>query len=258
MLAAASLTEAFTTLGKQFEAAHPGVTVQVQLRRELGARRRRSPRARRPTCSPPPRRRTWSTVVKAGDAHRPRPDFVKNTMEIAVPPSNPASVDDRRRPGQAGREGRAVPAAGAVRGRGRQVFKNARITVTPVTLRARREVDADQGRDRRGGRGRGVRDRRAGGRHQGQGGHHPRQRERLHRVPDRHAQQQRANTAIAQAFVAYVLSLGRPAGARRRTASRRPDRQSASMAGRARASRRTTRTSRRAAPGGGPRSGPVP
>jgi molybdate transport system substrate-binding protein len=37
VLAAASLTEAFTTLAKQFEAANPGVKVKLSVRRQFGA-----------------------------------------------------------------------------------------------------------------------------------------------------------------------------------------------------------------------------
>ena len=54
VLAAASLTETFNALGKQFETDHPGVVGEVQLRAARPTSRSRSSTALRPTCSPPP------------------------------------------------------------------------------------------------------------------------------------------------------------------------------------------------------------
>ena len=108
VFAAASLTEAFTDARQAVRGRPPGHQGRVQLRPELGPGRRRSPRAHRPTCSPRPARRTWTRSTDAGDA-ADADDFVKNVMEIAVPPANPAKITARRRPGQAGRQGGAVP-----------------------------------------------------------------------------------------------------------------------------------------------------
>ena len=77
VFAASSLTEAFTTLGDQFLTAHPGTTVDVQLRRQFDARRPTSPRARRPTCSPRHRPTNMDTVV-SGRRRRTPTNFVKN------------------------------------------------------------------------------------------------------------------------------------------------------------------------------------
>ena len=129
-----SLTEAFTTLGKQFEAAHPGDHGDVQLRGQLGARAADHPGrpGRRLRLG---RAKNMDQVVTAGDADRPPSDFVKNIMEIAVPPSNPAKRHGRDRPGQAAasRSRCASRRCRAARRR-RRSSRNAKITVTPVTL----------------------------------------------------------------------------------------------------------------------------
>ena len=125
--------------------------------------------------------RTWTRSSAAGAAADPTV-FAKNVMEIAVPPANPAKVDRRRRPGEARRQGRAVP--------GRRC-RAARRPQTGVRQRqdhghaghpgARREVGAEQGAARRGRRRRRLRDRRAGRRRQGQGHRDPGRRQRLDR-----------------------------------------------------------------------------
>ena len=90
VFAASSLKETFTTLGKQFEAAHPGDTVKFS----FGAS---STLATQITDGAPAdvfasaAPKNMDTVVSAGDASNPQ-DFAKNTAEVAVPPSNPANV----------------------------------------------------------------------------------------------------------------------------------------------------------------------
>ena len=90
MLAAASLQGSFTQIGKQFEAAHPGVTVKFS----FGAS---STLAAEITSGAPvdvfasAAPANMDTVVKADDAASPV-DFAKNTAEVAVPPGNPAGV----------------------------------------------------------------------------------------------------------------------------------------------------------------------
>ena len=73
------------------------------------------------------------TVVKAGDASSPQ-DFAKNTAEVAVPPSNPAkvtSVNDLAKSSvKVALCQPQVPCGVVAAG----VFKNAGITVKPVTL----------------------------------------------------------------------------------------------------------------------------
>jgi molybdate transport system substrate-binding protein len=132
VLAASSLTEAFTTLGKQFETANPGVHVTFSFAAS-------SALAQEVTSGAPAdvfasaSQKNMQQVVDAGDAASPT-TFAKNIMEIAVPPANPGSVT-----GVASLGGAAVKTAlcqpqvpcGST---AQQVFANAKVTVTPVTL----------------------------------------------------------------------------------------------------------------------------
>ena len=132
VLAAASLTESFTTLGEQFEAANPGVEVTFSFAAS-------SALATQITAGAPAdvfasaSATTMDAVVAAGAAADPK-TFATNVMEIAVPPANPGKVtgvDDlatpTSRPRCASRRCRAARPP-------QKVFTNARITVTPVTL----------------------------------------------------------------------------------------------------------------------------
>ena len=132
VFAASSLKETFTTLGKQFEAAHPGDTVKFS----FGAS---STLATQITDGAPAdvfasaAPKNMETVVSAGDASNPQ-DFAKNTAEIAVPPSNPANVtsvnDLAKSSVKVALCEPQVPCGVVAAG----VFKNAGITVKPVTL----------------------------------------------------------------------------------------------------------------------------
>ena len=132
VLAAASLQGTFTQLGKQFEAAHPGDTVKFS----FGAS---SALATDITSGAPAdvfasaAPANMNTVVKAGDASSPQ-DFAKNTAEVAVPPKNPGSVtsvtDLAKSSVKVALCQPQVP-CGVVAA---EVFKNAGITVKPVTL----------------------------------------------------------------------------------------------------------------------------
>lgn len=132
VLAAASLTESFTTLGKQFEAAHPGVTVTLS----FGAS---SALATQVTSGAPAdvfasaSTKTMDTVVEAKAATDPK-TFAQNVMQIAVPPSNPGrvtGVDDLARPGVKTALCQAQVPCGSTAAK---VFANAGLAVTPVTL----------------------------------------------------------------------------------------------------------------------------
>jgi molybdate transport system substrate-binding protein len=132
VFAAASLKETFTQLGQQFEAAHPGDTVKFS----FGAS---STLATQITDGAPAdvfasaAPKNMETVVTAGDASNPQ-DFAKNTAEIAVPPSNPAnvtSVSDLAKSSVKVALCQAQVPCGVVAA---EVFKNAGITVKPVTL----------------------------------------------------------------------------------------------------------------------------
>jgi len=77
--------------------------------------------------------KNMDTVVTAGDASSPQ-DFAKNTAEIAVPPSNPAnvtSVNDLAKSSVKTALCQPKVPCGVVAA---AVFKNAGITVKPVTL----------------------------------------------------------------------------------------------------------------------------
>jgi molybdate transport system substrate-binding protein len=132
VLAAASLTGTFTQIGKQFEAAHPGVSVKFS----FGAS---STLATQITDGAPAdvfasaAPANMTTVVNAGDASGPQ-DFAKNTAEVAVPPANPANVtsvsDLAKSSVKVALCQPKVPCGVVAAG----VFKNAGITVKPVTL----------------------------------------------------------------------------------------------------------------------------
>lgn len=91
VFAAASLTETFTALGKEFEKAHPGTKVGFN----FGAS---STLARQVTEGAPgdvfaaASGTTMDTVTKAGDAAGTPAVFARNRLEIAVPAANPGHV----------------------------------------------------------------------------------------------------------------------------------------------------------------------
>jgi molybdate transport system substrate-binding protein len=132
VLAAASLTGSFTTLGKQFEAAHPGVKVTFGF---AGS----SALAGQITSGAPAdvfasaSGTTMDAVVAAGAGSAPKP-FARNVMQIAVPPENPGKVTGLT--SLAGADVKTalcqpqVPCGSTAE----QVFANAELSVTPVTL----------------------------------------------------------------------------------------------------------------------------
>jgi molybdate transport system substrate-binding protein len=131
VFAAASLMDTFTQIGKQFEAAHKGDTVKFSFGPSSGLSTQitsGAPADVFASAAPAP----MDTVVKAGDASSPQ-DFAKNSMEVAVPPSNPAkvtSVNDLAKPSVKVAVCQAQVPCGVVAA---EVFKNAGITVKPVT-----------------------------------------------------------------------------------------------------------------------------
>ena len=88
VFAAASLTEPFTELGKEFEAAHPGVHVvfsfaaSSDLAAQVG---QGAPADVLATAS-------TATMQQVGSSAEDILDFASNRMEIAVPAKNPAQV----------------------------------------------------------------------------------------------------------------------------------------------------------------------
>jgi molybdate transport system substrate-binding protein len=131
VFAAASLTGSFTTLGKQFEAAHPGTKVTFSFGPSSGLATSivgGAPGDVFASASP----KNMAQVLAAKGATT-SVNFIKNTMEIAVPPDNPAKVT--KLADLANVKVKVVLCAetvpcGAV---ARTVFGNAKLTVTPVS-----------------------------------------------------------------------------------------------------------------------------
>jgi molybdate transport system substrate-binding protein len=134
VLAAASLTETFTALGKAFETAHPGskVTFSFGASSDLAQQIvNGSPADVFASASP----KTMATVTDAGDASDPQ-NFATNVLEIATPPSNPARVTtlaDVAKPSVTLAVcAPAVPCGAAAAA----LFQKNNLTVTPVTEEA--------------------------------------------------------------------------------------------------------------------------
>jgi molybdate transport system substrate-binding protein len=92
VLAAASLTGTFTELGKTFEAAHPGTRVRFNFGSSATLAQQivqGAPADVFAAASPA----TMKTVTDASLATTPAV-FVRNTLQIAVPADNPATVED--------------------------------------------------------------------------------------------------------------------------------------------------------------------
>ena len=134
VLAAASLTEAFNTIAKQFEATHPGVTVKLS----YGAS---SALALQITQGAPAdvfasaSAKNMKQVIDAKLAGSPT-DFVKNVMEIAVPPSNPAQLTGVADLAKSGVKVALCQPQVPCGSTAEKVFANAKLTVKPVTLEA--------------------------------------------------------------------------------------------------------------------------
>ena len=131
VFAAASLTGSFTTLGRQFEKDHPGTKVELNfgpssgLAEQIGSG---APADVFASASPS----NMDTLVSSGAAEDPE-DFARNSMEIAVPPDNPAkisTVQDLAKSGVKVALCQAQVPCGKVAA---EVFGHAKIAVTPVT-----------------------------------------------------------------------------------------------------------------------------
>lgn len=134
VFAAASLQGAFTTLKKQFEAAHPGVTITSNFGASSALAQSINQGAPADVFASASQT-TIDQVVQAGAATSSMA-FAKNVMEIAVPPANPAGITglaDLANPGVKVAVCQPQVPCGAV---ALKVFANATITVTPVTQEA--------------------------------------------------------------------------------------------------------------------------
>lgn len=132
VFAASSLTEAFTTIATQFKAANPGVTVKLNFGASsdlANSITQGAPADVFASASP----KNMQQVSAAGGASAST-NFVKNFMEVAVPPRNPAGVTGVADLARSGVKVAlclpTVPCGAAAA----QVFTNAKITVKPVTL----------------------------------------------------------------------------------------------------------------------------
>jgi molybdate transport system substrate-binding protein len=132
VFAASSLQGAFTTLAHQFEAAHPGTTVKLNFGASSTLAQQINQGAPADVFASAAVK-NMTQVVSAGGASTST-NFVKNVMEIAVPPSNPAGIAtlaDLAKSGVKVALCQAQVPCGATAG---TVFSNAKITVKPVTL----------------------------------------------------------------------------------------------------------------------------
>jgi molybdate transport system substrate-binding protein len=131
VFAAASLTEVFTDLGKQFEKDHPGTTVVFQFAAS-SALATNIDQGDKADVFASAAAGNMQTVVDAGNASDPK-TFAKNEMEIAVPTDNPGNVDsldDLAKPGvKVALCQPQVPCGKTAQ----QVFSKAKITVKAVT-----------------------------------------------------------------------------------------------------------------------------
>lgn len=131
VFAAASLKEAFTKLGKQFEAAHPGTKVVFNFGPSSGLATQINAGAPADVFASASTK-NMDQVVTTGSAASPT-NFASNVMEIAVPQANPAGVtqlSDLAKPAvKVALCQKAVPCGATAA----KVFTNAKLTVTPIT-----------------------------------------------------------------------------------------------------------------------------
>src|SRR5690349_9595810 len=91
VFAAASLTESFTKLGKDFEAANPGVTVKFNFGGSSALAQQLNQGAPADVfASAAPA--NMKQVTDSGAITATPVTFVKNTLEIATPAGNPAKI----------------------------------------------------------------------------------------------------------------------------------------------------------------------
>jgi molybdate transport system substrate-binding protein len=132
VFAAASLTEAFEELKTRFEEANPGVTVTFSFAASSALAEQINSGAPADVFASASAG-TMDQVVDAGNASDPTM-FANNVMEIAVPSDNPADVtgvDDLADPSVKVALCQPQVPCGTV---AEEVFRNAGVTVTPVTL----------------------------------------------------------------------------------------------------------------------------
>jgi molybdate transport system substrate-binding protein len=132
VFAAASLTETFTTLGKQFEAAHPGVKVVYSFGASSALAEQINQGAPADVfASAAPK--NMQQVRDKGEVTAAPVTFVRNQLEIAVPKGNPGHITGLADFGKPGPKlalcAEQVPCGAAAK----TVFEAAGITPQPVT-----------------------------------------------------------------------------------------------------------------------------
>ncbi|WP_433457651.1 molybdate ABC transporter substrate-binding protein [Micromonospora sp. CA-248212] len=133
VFAAASLTESFTRIAKDFEAANPGVTVTLNLAGSSALANQITQGAPADVfASAAPK--NMATVTQAGDADGAPFVFARNQLVVAVPSGNPKGVTglaDLARPGvKVALCAEQVPCGAAAR----TALTAAGVALTPVTL----------------------------------------------------------------------------------------------------------------------------
>jgi molybdate transport system substrate-binding protein len=134
VFAAASLTGAFQTLGKQFQEAHPGTTITFNFGASSALSTQITQGAPADVFASASAK-NMDAVVAAKAAEAPT-TFVKNVMEIAVPPTNPANITTVADLATSGVKVALCQTAVPCGSTAAKVFANARITVKPVTEEA--------------------------------------------------------------------------------------------------------------------------
>jgi molybdate transport system substrate-binding protein len=131
--AASSLKETFTTLASRFEAAHPGIKVTLNFAGSDALASQITGGAAVDVFAAASSK-TMATVTDAKDGAGAPVTFVRNELEIAVPPGNPAKVAtlaDTTRPGvKLVLCAVAVPCGAAAA----KVYAAGRLTPKPVSL----------------------------------------------------------------------------------------------------------------------------
>ncbi|ONH22276.1 molybdate ABC transporter substrate-binding protein [Pseudofrankia asymbiotica] len=133
VFAAASLTETFTTLADQFEAAHPGADVKLNFAASSALAQQIIAGAPADVFASASNA-TMKQVTDAKLTAAAPTVFVRNSMEIAVPPSNPARIAnlaDLARPGVKVALCEEQVPCGAT---GLAALRKASVTVRPATL----------------------------------------------------------------------------------------------------------------------------
>lgn len=135
VLAAASLTESFTTIGKEFEKVHSGSTVSFSFGSSATLATQVNQGAPADVFASADER-TMKTVSDAGNAVGEPKIFATNTLQIAVPPGNPGKItgltdfaDPKKRTALCAKE---VPCGAAAQ----KVFQAAEVTAKPASYEA--------------------------------------------------------------------------------------------------------------------------